>query len=107
DPMRDDDVGAIILDQGARGGHEIPDHRVLVGADVLELETGGAPARDPWFHAVEPGLRDLPGNDRLVIADDAEAVAELGGDVEHGLAGADHRDIDQRAAAVDPEVEGA
>ena len=42
-----------------------------------------------------------------MIADDAEAVAELGGDVEHGLARPHDRDVDQRAAAVDPEVERA
>ena len=43
----------------------------------------------------------------LVVADDAEAVAELRRDVEHRLARADDRDVDQRAAAVDAEVERA
>ena len=42
-----------------------------------------------------------------MIADDAEPIPELGRDVKHRLAGADHRDVDQRAAAVHAEVEGA
>ena len=80
---------------------------VLVGADVLELEAGRAAAGDPGLHAVHARLRDLPRDHALVVADDAEAVAELRRDVEHRLARADHRDVHQRAAAVDAEVERA
>src|SRR4029079_3246509 len=54
-----------------------------------------------------PRLRDLPWNDTFVVADDAEAVAKLRRDMEHRLARADHRNIDQRAAAIDAEVERA
>jgi hypothetical protein len=42
-----------------------------------------------------------------VVADDAEAIAELRRDVEHRLARPDDGDIDQRAPAVDAEVERA
>src|SRR4029079_4727403 len=105
DAVHDDHVGAVLLDQRTAGGDEVLFHRVLVGADVLELVAGGAPACDPGLHAVGARLGDLPRNNRLVIADDAETVAELSRNVEHGLAWPDDRDVHERAAAVDAEIE--
>src|SRR6476620_9120868 len=63
DAMHDNDIGAVFVDQRAAGGREILDHHVLVVADVLELEAGGAAAGDPWLHAVHAGLCNLPRHD--------------------------------------------
>src|SRR5690349_5468819 len=105
--MHDNDIGAVLLDQGAAGGQEVLDHHVLVGTDVLELEPGGAAAGDERLHPVIARLRDLPRDHRFMVADDSEALAELGRDVKHRLARPDNRDVDQRAPAVDPEIERA
>src|SRR5260370_22042115 len=87
DAVHHDDVGAVLVDQRACRRNEVSDHLVLVGADILQLESGSAAAGDPRFHAVIPSLGDLPRDDRLVIADDPETLAELSRDMEPALAG--------------------
>src|SRR6185437_12734230 len=80
-------------------------HLFLVAGNVAQMKAGGPSPRHPILHSVHLRLRALTGDYRRVVADNPEAVAELRGDMEYGFARRDHRDIDQRAAAVDAEVE--